>query len=169
MSIALELSSFHMPLGSSPNASIEARGASQVDSKTESFRANRRPSASDFVRPMLDEMVTAQETAVGGRMEAYQVVGRWLGVEGTWVRRLLGRQKVGVSGDRLLAITAAYRRHCERVERRAAESRAATARRWEEIDALLHGLGEPDICVPGLAAESGGDDLGPAPSTGVRP
>ncbi len=29
---------------------------------------------------------------------------------------------------------------------------------------FLHGLGEPDLGGPGLAAEPGGDDAGPAPT-----
>ena len=168
MSIALELSSFHMPLGS-PDAPNRAQGSGPVESKADSARVKQGGCAREQVYPLVAEMVRDQQQLLGSRMGAYDIVGRWLGVGPTWVRRLIGRQAVAVSGDRLLAITAAYRNHCGRVERRAAESRAATARRWEEIDALLHGLGAPDQRGPGLAAESGGDDLGPAPITGVRP
>lgn len=153
----------------SSDAPKMAPGADKVDSKAESFRAKPRRDAREVVRPLLDEMVSHQEAVVGGRMEAYQVVGRWLGVEGTWVRRLLGRQKVGVSGDRLLAIVAAYRAHCARVEARAAATRAATARRWEEIDALVMGLGGPGPELGGEPAESGGAGPGAATRRDGRP
>ena len=172
MTIALDAFPFHLLdpgiNAHSPDASIEAQRRLSVVSKRDSGRVNLRSNAREKVHPLVSEMVRDQEQQLGRRMPAYAAVGEWIGVKPTWVRRLIGRQEVPVTGDRLLLIVAAYRNHCARVEQRAVESRAATARRWEDIDALLHGLGEPNCGSPGLAAEPGGDDLGASARAGVR-
>ena len=171
MTIALGVSSFHMPLRlRTPDAPNRAQRSATVVSKGDSGRVRTRCDgrASASTRSwltMVQDQQRARVTHAGLRRRR-----RWLGVKRTWVRRLIGRQEVGLTGDRLLAITAAYRQHCERVERRAAETRAATARRWEEIDALLHGLGEPDRSRPWPRCRVGRRSCGRAgaPGTAAR-
>lgn len=133
------------------------------ESKIDSFRNMPPGTARDRARPLVEIMVRQQQAVRGQKMSAYDDVGGWLGVKRGWVRRLLGGQAVGMSGDRLLRIAVAYRKHCAAVEQSTAKELEDTARRWEEFHAILGGLGAPDRRGPGFAAESGGDHLG-APS-----
>ena len=131
----------------------------RFESKIDSFRTMPAGTARDRARPLVEMMVRQQQAIRGQKMSAYDDVGGWLGVKRTWVRRLLGGQEVGMSGDRLLRIAAAYRKHCAAVEQSTTKERETTARRWEEFHAILAGLGEPDLGGPGLAAEPGRDRI----------
>ena len=147
---------------------MESKGE-RNESKIDSFRTMPSGTARDRARPLVEIMVRQQQAVRGQKMSAYDDVGGWLGVKRTWVRRLLGGQDVGMSGDRLLRIAAAYRKHCSAVEQSTIKDREDTARRWEEFHAILRGLDEPDLDRPSLSAESSGSRLGEASRQGLRP
>ncbi len=96
----------------------------RFESKIDSFRTMPAGTARDRARPLVEMMVRQQQAIRGQKMSAYDDVGGWLGVKRTWVRRLLGGQEVGMSGDRLLRIAAAYRKHCAAVEQSTTKERA---------------------------------------------
>ena len=132
--------------------------AGQNESKIDSFRTLHLARLREMARPIVKTLVRRRRIDTDSKMRAYDDVADWLGAKATWVRRCVSGAEVGMSGDRLLRIAAAYRIHCDGIALGTAEERAEIARRWEEFNALFEGLGRPDTGVRGVDPQSGGAD-----------
>ncbi len=163
MTIALDVPRFHLldpRIGRSlPDEPIQVRKADSMESKIDQRESAPRLLAQDaretrrLFRQRVEEMVRDQETKVGGLMPAYRLVGRWIGVSGTTVRRLIKGAEIELRPETLQAGDAAFARHESRLEATARAIMERVERRRTESDAILARAGCSDPGRNGLAPQ----------------
>lgn len=111
--------------------------------------------AQDQVLPKLSALVRLAQNGTGSKMIAYDAVGRRIGASGSWVRKFLGRQPVGLDGHVLLNIGAAYARLCSSIEAAADAAEASNALLREDLHAALQSPRTAAPRTPGGAPAAG--------------
>ena len=94
------------------------------------------------VRPYACALVDHHRHRTGSRMTAYVHVADAIGVSTSWVRRLIGRQPIGLAAHEYLNLLAAYTSLCERIEQQAEHERMLTrALKGQADEAIQSALG----------------------------
>lgn len=109
----------------------------------------------DEILPKLSKLVRLAQAGTGSKMTAYDAVGRRIGASGSWVRKFLGRQPVGLDGHVLLNIGTAYARLCTSIEAAADAAEASNALLRGEINAALQTDRPADPRTPGGTPAAG--------------
>jgi hypothetical protein len=109
--------------------------------RAKTFRKRTMTTAEDTIeraRPFVLALVQREERNSGSRMAAYERVASLVGVNSSWLRKLLGRQPgIVLAAHELINIASAYRSLCERIEVEAERERRLAAALREKADALL--------------------------------
>ena len=109
----------------------------------------------DEILPKLLKLVRLAQSGTGSKMTAYDAVGRRIGASGSWVRKFLGRQPVGLDGHVLLNIGTAYARLCTSIEAAADAAEASNALLREDLHAALQADRPASARTPGGAPAAG--------------
>lgn len=126
----------------------------------------------DEILPKLSKLVRLAQAGTGSKMTAYDAVGRRIGASGSWVRKFLGRQPVGLDGHVLLNIGTAYARLCTSIEAAADAAEASNALLREDLHAALLARSPASARTPGGAPAAGATARRPGRATAsalVRP
>lgn len=126
----------------------------------------------DEILPKLSKLVRLAQAGTGSKMTAYDAVGRRIGASGSWVRKFLGRQPVGLDGHVLLNIGTAYARLCTSIEAAADAAEASNALLREDLHAALQAHCPAPARTPGGTPAAGAATRRPgraASSALVRP
>lgn len=107
-----------------------------MDSEVEQYRATTTAAGRGRARSWAEEIIRRDEGRAGGRMLAYDNLGRRIGRSGTWVRRLIGGEAVGLAHETFERMREAYLRHCARIEAEAETARRRAALLKAQVDAL---------------------------------
>lgn len=94
-------------------------------------------------RPVLCALVDRERSRSGSKMTAYARVAAKIGVTASWVRKLIGRQPIGLEAHVYLNIHAAYVRMCERIEAENDHTRQLLAVLEEQSHEALEGFDHP--------------------------
>ena len=105
-----------------------------MDSEYAQNRALSTAAGRVQIKTWAAEIIEREEGRTGGKMLAYDNLGRRIGRSGSWVRRLLGGVDVGIAFETFERMRLAYLRHCAltQADGAAAASRAAQLRAQAE-------------------------------------
>jgi hypothetical protein len=111
--------------------------------RAKTFRKRTMTTAEDTIekaRPFVLALVQREERNSGSRMAAYERVASLVGVNPSWLRKLLGRQPgIVLAAHELINISSAYRSLCERIEAEAERERRLAAVMRKQADEILEG------------------------------
>lgn len=111
-------------------------GPDSVETEITQNRALTTAASRTRVKGWAEEIIRRDEGRAGGRLLAYDNLGRSIGRSRTWVRRLLGGEAVGLAHETFERMREAYLRHCARIEAEAEAARRRAALLRLQSDAI---------------------------------